>query len=56
MGNSHIKIRLTRGFSNAILFYDDWMECKVPTLTYHMDKNHENKMALKDELSEQSIF
>ena len=29
------------GFSNAILFYDVWMECKVPTLTYRMDKNHE---------------
>jgi len=25
------------------IFYDVWMECKVPTLTYSKDKNHENK-------------
>ena len=34
------------------IFYDVWIECKVPTLTYHRDKNHESKTALKDELSE----
>ena len=37
MGNSHIKICLI----TVNIFYDDWMECKVPTLTYRMDKNHE---------------
>ena len=25
------------------IFYDEWMECIVPTLTYSKDNNHENK-------------